>query len=251
MHKEYKRIVPGASSAILFIHGILGTPNHFDPFVPLVPQTISIYNILLDGHGKQVRDFSRTSMQKWEAQVCTAVEELSASHQNIYIVAHSMGTLLALGAAANHPKIRELFLLALPIRLGLRPRLLTNILKVYFNWIKPDDEAATTSRDACSVTLTKNPFAYLGWIPRYLELFRKISQTKALLPDLTVACRVYQSAHDEMVSPKSVLYLQQYPQLFVRFLENSEHYRYAENDLALLQQDFLDLSIRASQETEL
>ena len=28
-HAEYKRMVPGADTAVLFVHGILGTPNHF------------------------------------------------------------------------------------------------------------------------------------------------------------------------------------------------------------------------------
>ena len=59
MHKEYKRIVNGADSAVLFIHGILGTPNHFKEFIPLVPKEYSVHNLLLDGHGKGVKEFSR------------------------------------------------------------------------------------------------------------------------------------------------------------------------------------------------
>ena len=54
MHKEYKRIVENSPKALLFIHGILGTPNHFAPFIPLVPENLSVYNLLLDGHGKGV-----------------------------------------------------------------------------------------------------------------------------------------------------------------------------------------------------
>ena len=50
-HKEYKRIIPEARAAILFVHGIVGTPNHFAEFVSRVPEKISVYNILLDGHG--------------------------------------------------------------------------------------------------------------------------------------------------------------------------------------------------------
>ena len=76
MHKEYKRIAEHPDKAILFIHGILGTPNHFRAFVPLVPEDVTVYNILLDGHGKGVRDFSKTSMRKWEAQIAAAVKEL-------------------------------------------------------------------------------------------------------------------------------------------------------------------------------
>ncbi len=92
-HKEYKRIIAGASSAVLFIHGIVGTPNHFDHFIPLVPEDVSTHNMLLDGHGKGVTDFSHASMKKWESQVAEAVEKLAETHERIYIVAHSMGSL--------------------------------------------------------------------------------------------------------------------------------------------------------------
>ena len=86
-HKENKRIIKGASSAVLFIHGIIGTPNHFDRFIPLIPGDVSVHNILLDGHGNSVTDFSHTSMKKWESQVTDAVAELSKTHEKIYIVA--------------------------------------------------------------------------------------------------------------------------------------------------------------------
>ena len=68
-HKEYKRIYPKANVAIMFVHGIVGTPKHFAEFVARVPDGISVYNLLLHGHGGSVRDFSHTSMQKWEKQV--------------------------------------------------------------------------------------------------------------------------------------------------------------------------------------
>ena len=35
--EESIRYVQDADTAILFIHGILGAPNHFTPFLPFVP----------------------------------------------------------------------------------------------------------------------------------------------------------------------------------------------------------------------
>ena len=61
-HQQIKRIVDGSNTAILFIHGIIGTPDQFNDLIPFVRKDISIYNILLDGHGKGVRDFASTSM---------------------------------------------------------------------------------------------------------------------------------------------------------------------------------------------
>ena len=231
MHEPYQKRIPGADCAILFVHGILGSPNHFTPLMQLVPEGVTVVNLLLDGHGKSVRDFSRSRMRIWQKQVTDAVEELAASHQKVFVVAHSMGTLLALNAAAETGNVTELFLLALPIRLSLRFRLLSNMMKVFFGRISPEDEAAVASRDACSITLSKNVFLYIGWIPRYLELFRKIDRTRRLLPGLSVPATVFQSAMDEMVSPASVPYLKDKTNFTLHLLENSEHYRYSPEDL--------------------
>ena len=65
-HKEYKRINPESRAAILFVHGIVGTPNHFAEFVQRVPEDISVWNVLLDGHGGSVQDFSHTSILRPE-----------------------------------------------------------------------------------------------------------------------------------------------------------------------------------------
>lgn len=52
-----KRLLPGAACAVLFVHGILGSPAQFAPFLPLVPQDWSFCNLLLQGHGGGARGF--------------------------------------------------------------------------------------------------------------------------------------------------------------------------------------------------
>jgi len=57
--------------AVLFIHGIIGTPRHFTELIPLVqqvPEDFTVSNIILDGHGGTVDDFAHTSMAKWKAR---------------------------------------------------------------------------------------------------------------------------------------------------------------------------------------
>ena len=167
-HKEYKRIVPEARSAILFVHGIVGTPNHFAEFVERIPESVSVWNILLDGHGGSVRDFSHTSMQKWEAQVRDAVNKLSATHSEIYIVAHSMGTLFAIDRAIENETVKGLFLLAVPLKIAPKPRMVSNLCKVYFDKIRPDDAVALAAKRCYGIAQDKIPLHYFGWIPRYL-----------------------------------------------------------------------------------
>lgn len=229
-HREYKRIVPGADTAVLFVHGIVGTPNHFARFLPLVPDGYSVHNLLLLGHGKGVKDFSRASMKAWEVQVAQAVRELAATHGRILLVAHSMGTLFALEQAVREPKIKGLFLLAVPLRLRLRDKLAENCAKVFFDRIRAEDVTAQAARDCYGIERDQNLLHYLGWIPRYLELFRKICQTRALLPRVDTPGVVFQSAGDEMVSVRSAGELKICPNLAVHIMPRSGHYYYADAD---------------------
>lgn len=241
VHKEYKRIIEHSRKAVLFIHGIVGTPNHFNAFLPLVPKNISLYNILLDGHGGNVRDFSKTSMQKWKQQVTLAVEELAQNHDAIYVVAHSLGALLAIEQAIYSTKISKLFLLAVPLKLSIKPKMVRNSLKVYFNKIDPKDEELIAAVECYGVANEKNPFSYIGWIPRFLELFSQIRYVRGILKTLqtpTVAC---QSCKDEMVSCKSTMMLEKNPNISVVELKNSGHYYYEKSDFFLLKDAFLNL----------
>ena len=67
-------------AAILFVHGILGTPRHFAPFLPYVPASWSVCNLLLEGHGGSVRDFSHAAMAQWKQQVHAALDALLTEH---------------------------------------------------------------------------------------------------------------------------------------------------------------------------
>lgn len=240
MHKEYKRIAEYPDKAILFIHGILGTPNHFAPFMELVPQSFSVYNILLDGHGKKATDFSKTSMEKWENQVSTAVNELAELHNEIYIVAHSLGCLLAIEQAVKNVKITKLFLLAVPLKLFLKPRMFTNSLKVYFNKLDAQNEELLAAKACYGIEDDKNPLHYLGWIPRFLELFSKIRKTREMISSVNVPCIACQSIKDEMVSRKSAKLLGQNSNISVTELENSGHYYYAKDELSLIKEKFVE-----------
>lgn len=241
IHKEYIRICDNSNIAILFIHGIVGTPNHFTEFVSLVPESFSVYNILLDGHGKGVKEFSKTSMRKWEAQVTSVVEEISLTHEKIYIVAHSLGTLLAIEQAINNEKVCKLFLLAVPLKLSLKPKMVMNSWKVYFDKISVDDYEALAAKNCYGIDQDKNPFHYIGWIPRFMELFKKISQTRKMIDSLDTPCLVCQSGKDEMVSRQSVKYLKNNPNIVVSELEKSGHYFYNKEDFDYIIEKFKEM----------
>lgn len=236
--KEYIHIAEGADTAVLMIHGIVGTPAHFKEFLPLVPKEWSIYNLLLDGHGQGVREFGASSMVKWKAQVSARLEELLATHQRVLIVAHSMGTLFAIRAAVVHlERIVGLFLLNVPMRVHLPPRTILAALKNAFGLVKPGDKTAMDMKNGCGVQLTPYLWQYLSWIPRYVELLREISSVRKLLPRLTVPARAFHSHKDELVSNRAIKDLQGHSHITFSVLPESGHFGYEKQDLRLLQDE--------------
>jgi esterase/lipase len=116
--------------------------------------------------------------------------------------------------------------------------MLTNLLKVYFDKISPDDYEALAAKKCYGIEKEKNPIHYLGWIPRFLELFAKIRQARKRITLLRTSCSVYQSSKDELISKHSVNYLNCNSCVSVTELKNSGHYYYDKSDWDFLQSEF-------------
>ena len=226
-HQEYIRENPQGKTAVLFIHGILGTPAHFRDFIKIVPDEYAVYNILLDGHGGSAQDFAKASMRLWRKTVLGKMEYLAERYENIVIVAHSMGTLLAINAGISFPcKVKQLFLIAVPLKMSVRPAAVLTSLKIALNRVHPGDSAAVAARAACGTAPAKRLYAYLGWIPRFLELFWEARDIRKRIGLLDVPAAAFQSRKDELVSMKSCRYLYGNPRISVRIMPNSMHYYY-------------------------
>lgn len=236
-HLEYINVVKNANVAFVFIHGIVGSPNHFDDFIPLVPDSYSVYNILLDGHGKSVGDFAKTNMKKWEKQVNSLIDEVSKTHEKIYVIAHSMGTLLTMNKALTSSKIKGMFFLATPLKIILKPSMILTSLKIYLNKVKPSDIKTLEAKRCYSINHSYNIFKYLGWIPRFIELFKKAKQTRKITSNITIPTYIYMSNKDEVVSRKSMKYLKN-NNFKTYVLKNSQHFYYDEYDKTFLLNEF-------------
>lgn len=238
-HEAYFRISAEHDTAILFIHGIIGTPDHFTDFVKMVPENVSVVNILLDGHGKGVEDFAASSMKKWKKQVSDCVERLCETHRRIIIAAHSMGTLFAIQQAIAYPdKITYLFLISTPLELFIKPEMISNALKVYSGRIKPDDAKGMAAKNAYGIGADKRFWKYLGWLPRYSELFAEIKLTRKLVTELRTSCDIYLSKKDELVSANTEKILKSCGIENVHVLQNSGHIYYDDADYAFMLDEF-------------
>lgn len=237
-HLEFVREIPGSRTAIVFVHGILGTPNHFNFLVNAVPEEWSIYNILLDGHGKTVDDFAASSMDKWKNQVHNLISELSKKYDDIVIVAHSMGTLFAIDEAIKNPKIKKLFLLDVPLRVGVKPRIIFTSLKIIFGKIRPGDTVEIETEKAYSITPDKRLWKYIKWIPNYLALFAEIRNTRKKIGQIHIPCIVFQSKEDELAALSSVKYFRGNSMVKCGLLTHSGHFFYDKSDIEYMIRTF-------------
>lgn len=227
-----------ARTAILFVHGILGSPGFFDFLLPDVPQGVAVYSVTLAGHCATARDFGRASMKQWKRQVADAVRRLRSEFSRVIIVAHSMGTLFAIRQAAEG-QADALLLLNPPLGLHLSVRLITNPVKVFLGRISPDDKWALAARRAYSIAPDANLLHYIAWPARYLELFAEIRRTRPLVKQISVPTAVFYSAHDEMVSARTARMFP--PGAAIDFLPESGHYYYSPADEAKICSEFRSL----------
>ena len=101
-----------------------------------------------------------------------------------------------------------------------------------FGRINEDDPLEAATRSCAGIRLTRRLWQYLGWIPRYLELFRLCRETRGKVDTIAVPCHVFQSRLDELVSPGSSRYFKNNPNVELVELERSGHFYYPKEDLA-------------------
>ena len=238
-HSEYIRRIDGAKCAVLLIHGILSTPKFFRDFVKLIPQNISVYNILLDGHGGKVEDFSATSMQKWKEQVHGIFDGLSTRYESIILVAHSMGTLFSIDLAVHHPqKVKSLFLLASPLKVFVKPVTVKYSLRIIFEKTNDKNPIEVSARETYSIAPDKRLWKYVPWAPRFVELLTEIRRIRKLIPKISVPTIVFQSKKDELVSVRSCEFFRGNDNISLNLLETSSHQHHTKEDKALLLESF-------------
>ena len=230
-HPETRNLVPGAKHAVLFLHGIVGTPNHFRVVLPLeelVPDDWSVINVRYPGHGGDVRGFGKSNMDQWRTYARAAFLELAETHEKIVIVGHSLGTLFAMQLALDFPeKIGFLFLVAVPMRPWVRLFGAVNCVRLAFGMIREDKPMEVATRNACGVTTTPLVWRYIPWIPRFFELFAEIYRTEKVMGNLEVPCVAWQSRKDELVSNFAAPVLRKSSVMEVFELQNSSHFYYA------------------------
>ncbi len=241
-HSEYIRISDEKNTAVILIHGFLGTPRYYDDFIPFIPENYSIYNVLLDGHGGSYLDFAHTSKEKWLSQLESLVCRLYKEYKNIVLIGHSMGTLLSLEIYKKHKeKIKKLILFACPLKIFLKPVSALNTFKDIFKISDKNNPVTEISEKNHGVELPKNLFKYILWLPRYNDLFSLSKSGRKIAPFVEAECYTFFSKKDEMVSIKSKKYFDKNPYVKNYVLKNSWHYYYPNEDFLFISEKLKEI----------
>jgi len=167
-------------------------------------------------------------MTQWKAYCERAFLELCAGHSHVILAGHSMGTLLSVYLARKYPeRVQGIFALGMPLHVHFTPAAMLGCMYTSFGSGKSNNPYLRSFREAGSVKLSKNPLAYLRWIPRYLELFELCRETRAIMPQLQTPCIAIQSGKDELVSFRSIKCTGTAETIV---LPDSRHFFYSERD---------------------
>lgn len=107
----------GNSTGFLLIHGFTATTTEIRLMAEkLYADGYTTSGVLLPGHGTHPDELNHTSWQMWLEKVKQSYEKLLRQCDRVFIVAESMGALLALDLAAQHHEIAGLLLFAPAIK---------------------------------------------------------------------------------------------------------------------------------------
>lgn len=96
---------PGGGTACLLIHGFTATPQEMRFLGErLHAAGHTVYGARVAGHATSVEDLERASWRDWYASVSAPLAEIRRQADHVVVVGQSMGSLLALALAAQHPE---------------------------------------------------------------------------------------------------------------------------------------------------
>ena len=227
MHEPLKHLVPGAEAAVLFVHGIVSTPRFFDDFAALIPADWSVHSLLLPGHGGTVKEFGRHSAKEWEAHVRAALDDLRSAHEQVVIMAHSLGTLLSIREVVrDDARIAGMLLLCVPLRIWSKPTAWGGKLAKGLAGKASQEELRTCYGHEVDGRIWR----YIGWIPRYLELFDLSREARQVVRRVKVPTIVFMAGRDEQVSLRSERCMAGHPAITLRRMEKSTHHLFTPGD---------------------
>lgn len=133
---------PGNSVGVLCLHGFMASPAEVRWMgAHLAAQGFTVCGPRLAGHGSNYREMSRQRWQDWYLSTLDAYHLLRGHCQQVFAVGHSMGGMLALLLAANHP-VAGVAALATPVAFHSRAAAMAK----WLHYLRPYTDQTDRSR---------------------------------------------------------------------------------------------------------
>jgi carboxylesterase len=234
-HEPYIRIRKDADTAVLFVHGIYGSPVQFEQLAEnLFTQGYTVMAVLLPGHGKGAKDFARSDSEEWYAEVKKAAASLRKNHKNIYMVGHSMGGLMSIKEGIKNGA-NGVILMSVPMKVKMSIRTVSMSVRMLWGNPEKDDEFLKSYRHAYSIQRS-SIWQYASGLPRLIDVVKMTMSTRKALKEVDFPVLVIQSSRDETVSWQSVSILKRglTSKMDTLLLEKSGHSYYHPEDIGII-----------------
>ncbi|WP_233843270.1 alpha/beta fold hydrolase [Dyella sp. 2HG41-7] len=210
----------GGRIGVLLIHGLTGTPTE----MRLVGKGLNragftVYGMQLAGHCGNVDDLIATNWKDWYASVEAAAESLRHEVDHLFVAGLSMGAILALKLAADHPDwVRGVgvygatfrydgwaipwygklsFMLPLLNRFGIGKHRMVHESEPYGlrdERLRAQISGLMLGGDSAAAGLPGNPW------PSLAEMYDMAAVVRRELPKVTAPCLVAHATEDDVAS---------------------------------------------------
>lgn len=227
----------GGSTGVLLCHGFASTPQSMRPWAEyLAAAGLSVRLPLLPGHATTWQDMARTDWQDWYGALASAVKELSARCDAVFVMGQSLGGCLALLLAQRFRAVRGVVAVNPSMTFETRMVYLTPLLR----FVIPTTPGVTGDikrTEAHEVAYERTPLRAVVGLPRLWSTVRRG------LPGVDVPVLLFRSEEDHSVGPRSTRVLREglRPDLLtVRGLTNSYHVAVLDNDAEAIFEESLE-----------
>lgn len=193
-------LLPGGDRGVLLSHGFTGAPAEMRLLGErLHGKGYTVLGPRLAGHGSSPAEMAGTRWPHWYGDVEDGYHLLKGMCREVSVVGLSMGGLLALKLAAEHPVTRVVAVNA-PIFL-LDKRLPLLPLFRLFRKYQRQEKRRLTLNEPYNVSYEYMP------LPCLVSLLELIKHVDRLLPLISRPALLIQSRHDRTVRPESVIHI--------------------------------------------
>ena len=123
---------------VLMLHGFLGTPTSSRPLAEyLTERGITVHCPLLPGHGDLPNKLYKVPRQAWIDEAKKGYEFVNQRCDEVFLMGHSMGTVLCAQLASQHHDIQGLVMLAPAYDVPDKRLLVMSVLRYMMPWFYP------------------------------------------------------------------------------------------------------------------